>query len=316
MNLRNLIRPGIVWLLVWLSPMLPAAPNGWGPLLEPQQLAVILQTNPEVRVIQVSGDYDRGHIPGSASSNYADWRGDATNPGALRDLGHFTRLVQSLGISAGTPVVVVHEGANATDMGAATRVYWTLKSLGVADLAVLNGGIVAWRAADLPLTRDATPVITSNYQPQWNDQWRISTDEIEAGLESDDLQLVDARPASFYRGYRATIAEPGTIAGAVNLEYESWFDGSFLKRPSQLQVIATDIDQLDAPVTVSFCNTGHWASINWFVMSEVAQLDNVRLYAESVAEWSLRGLPLVNQPSRARIYGEQTVDWLRDIFSR
>ena len=46
-----------------------------------------------------------------------------------------------------TPVVVVHQGTNQTDFGAAARVYWTLKSSGIAPLAILNGGMNAWAAA-------------------------------------------------------------------------------------------------------------------------------------------------------------------------
>jgi len=303
-------------LLLLLPGLSVAAPPGWAPLLEPQQLASILRANPEVRVLQVSGNYQSGHIPGSVASAYGDWRGDETNPGALPDLEHFTGLLQSLGISAQTPVTVVHEGASATDMGTATRVYWTLKSLGVVDIAVLNGGLNAWRMAGLPLSADATVLPASNFQPQWQHQWRVTTSEVEATLQSGEMQLIDARPLSFYRGYRATIARPGTISGAANLEYESWFDEGTLKPESQLQSIANQFGQLEAPVTVSFCNTGHWASINWFVMSEVAGIDNVKLYAESVAEWSLQGLPLENQPSRGQIYREQTVSWLRDLFGR
>ena len=45
---------------------------------------------------------------------------------------------------------VVSSGADATDFGAAARVYWTLKVLGLKELSVLNGGVKAWAAAGLP----------------------------------------------------------------------------------------------------------------------------------------------------------------------
>jgi thiosulfate/3-mercaptopyruvate sulfurtransferase len=65
-----------------------------------------------------------------------------------------------LGIEADTPVVVVHAGANQTDMGAAARVYWTLKSLGVQDLALLNGGF-----AGLDLGRSAQSASPASFIP-------------------------------------------------------------------------------------------------------------------------------------------------------
>jgi len=40
----------------------------------------------------------------------------------------------------------------------------------------------------------------------------------------------------------------------------------------------------DSPIL--FCNTGHWASVNWFVASELLGLKDARLYDGSMAEWS------------------------------
>jgi thiosulfate/3-mercaptopyruvate sulfurtransferase len=49
---------------------------------------------------------------------------------------------------------------------------------------------------------------------------------------------------------------------------------------------------------VSFCNTGHWAATNWFVLSEVIGQKDVKLYPESMVGWSRTGLPMANVPSR------------------
>ena len=54
----------------------------------------------------------------------------------------------------------------------------------------------------------------------------------------------------------------------------------------------------DAAPAVSFCNTGHWAATNWFVMSEIAGNKSVKLYPASVVEWSQSERTMENQPSR------------------
>ncbi|MCB1670906.1 MAG: rhodanese-like domain-containing protein [Gammaproteobacteria bacterium] len=287
-------------------------PIGWQPLLEPQAVASILSTDPAVRVIRVSGSYGRGHLPDSIESPYEEWRGTGRNPGELRSLEEYTSLLQKLGIDATTPVVVVHEGANPADMGAATRVYWTLKTLGVQDVAVINGGFEAWEAAGLPVNNDPVSVTPSSYQPDWHDDWRVTTEQVESLVASGSGNLIDARPLSFYRGLRATLGEPGTIHGAANLEYESWFQGDSLKGRGELDGTLQQLS-LSEPMTVSFCNTGHWASINWFVMSEVLGIDNTRLYAESVAAWSEADRPMDNQVGRLRVYTDLTLRWLRDL---
>jgi thiosulfate/3-mercaptopyruvate sulfurtransferase len=37
---------------------------------------------------------------------------------------------------------------------------------------------------------------------------------------------------------------------------------------------------------VTYCNTGHWAATDWFVLSAVLGRPDVRLYAGSMVEWS------------------------------
>lgn len=292
-----------------------AAPQNWQNLLEPQQLADILKADDSVRVIRVSGEYDAGHIPGSVFSAYSDWRGPAENPGALRDVSHYTDIVNQLGIDADTPVVVVHDGADQSDMGTAARVYWTLKSLGVEDLALLNGGFSAWKEAGLNVQTEAASVTASQWQPEWSDEWRVSTEEVEQLVETGDARLIDARPASFFEGVMWTIADPGTLPDAGNLTYDVWFDGNRMVGPQQAEQIAREYGQTDAPMTVSFCNTGHWAAINWFALSEVAGVENTRLYAESMTEWTQGDRPVANQPGALTYYWLSTKRWFESLFS-
>ncbi len=302
---------GLVW--VATSAAVLAAPEGWAPLLEPDTLAEILEREDGVRVIHVSGDFEAGHIPGAAHAPYADWRGPPQNPGALRTPEEFGALVRSLGITADMPVAVIHSGSNPTDMGTAARVYWTLKSLGVEDLALVNGGFAAWQAAGLPVSTQPAEIAASAFEPDWDDSLRVSTPEVEALVEEGDARLIDARPTSFFEGRFWTIARGGTIRGAENLTYEDWFDGNRMLGAEEIATIARDRAP-EAPLTVSFCNTGHWAAINWFALSELAGVENTRLYAESMAEWTAAGRPLDNAPSRLAVYATQTRNWIEGIF--
>jgi len=292
-----------------------AAPEGWAPLLEPAELATLLEAHgDDIRVLHVTGDFTQGHIPGAASSPYPAWRSGAENPGALRDLDHLQSVVRDLGIETDTPVVVVHAGINPTDMGAAARVYWTLKSLGIEDLALLNGGFAGWTAADLPVSTTPGPIMPSDYTASWDESWRISTEEVAQLVESGDSRLIDARPTDFFSGLQWSIAAPGTIRGSANLTYESFFEGNRMQGADQIRALAEANGYTDAPLTVSFCNTGHWAAINWFALSEMAGIDNTRLYAESMAEYAAEGLPMDNAPNRATYYWRAGTRWLSDIF--
>jgi thiosulfate/3-mercaptopyruvate sulfurtransferase len=274
-----------------------AAPEGWSPLLEPEELAVILEAAPDVRVVRLTGEYEAGHIPGAVSIAYPQFRGPRSNPGQLPDLSALTRLLQQAGIDADTPVVLVHQGNGAVDMGAATRVYWTLRSLGVDDLAVLNGGFNAWQSARLPVSTDDVAVPASGFEPQWNDQWQVTTAELERMVDSGtSARIVDARPEPYFLGQQTSAARAGTIPGSENLSFTGWFDGDRMKNEEELSDMLPSDDAGNGAVT--FCNTGHLASINWFVMNEMAGLDGgTRLYAESVTEWARSpDRPMENEP--------------------
>jgi len=303
--------------LLTLAPLAATAeaPEGWSPLLEPAQLAEFLDIyGDEIRVVHITGDYDAGHIPEAGWSPYASWRSDMPNPGALRDLPHLQTIVQELGIETDTPVVVVHSGRDATDMGAAARVYWTLKSLGVEDLALLNGGFAAWTAAELPVDTASASFFPSDYQAQWSEDWRASTADVTALADSGDATLLDARPAGFFEGLTWSVAAPGTIHGAENLTYAQFFDDTRMVGAERVRDIAAAAGYTDATTTVSFCNTGHWAAINWFALSELADYNDVRLYAESMAEYTALDLPRDNAPNRLQYAYRASASWLASFF--
>jgi thiosulfate/3-mercaptopyruvate sulfurtransferase len=300
---RRLVALGAFFLL------LPAALRA-APLLTPAELSA-RQTQPELRVIDIRNGkdesgrtpYDRGHIPGSLPAPYPSWRGPSDNPGALPPPAVLTERLQSLGIGAETPVVIVYAGTDATDFGAAARVYWTLKAHGVKDLAVLNGGVRAWQAAGLPLTTDPAPAVArSSFVPRPEPRLIATRADVQQALQSKSGLLLDARPARFFLGQtrHAAANAPGTIAGSKNVDNAVWFakdSGALLDAAAVQKIAAAQGIDASRP-TVSFCNTGHWAATNWFVLSEVLGQKDVSLYPESMVDWSRSGGPMDNVPSR------------------
>jgi thiosulfate/3-mercaptopyruvate sulfurtransferase len=292
------------------------------PLLAPAELNALLKS-PAVRVIDIRDPkaYADKRIPGAVSAPYGEWRGPAANPGELPELPKLTALVQRLGLTPATHAVVVSSGADTTDFGAAARVYWTLKVLGLKELSVLNGGVKAWTQANLPQDAVAVNVAASNFAPTVDKSLIATRDEVKAQIETGKGRLVDSRPADFFNGdTRHQAAKlPGTLKGAVNLEHSRWFapGTSNLAAPEEIRRIAATLPAASADAdTVSFCNTGHWAATNWFALSEVAGQKNVKLYAGSMVEWTQSPLAALmdNIPSRAkqlaidaRLWAERTV---------
>lgn len=281
------------------------------PLVTPAELRTQL-SDPTLRIVDIregkvdgKSAYELGHINRAQHAPYAKWRGPKDNPGQLPAVSVLTSLVQALGIDATTPVVVVYEGKNSTDFGSAARVYWTLKAAGVPAISILNGGMTAWRAAGLPLTTDvnqrATEQSPSRFQVKLDDRLIATRAEVAQVVSSQSARLLDARPAAFFDGQtrHAAAKTPGTIVGAKNISHDVWFTqkGTLLPAGDIERVAQQAGVQTDQP-TISFCNTGHWAATNWFVLSELLGHDNVKLYPESVVDWSNAGLAMENVPNR------------------
>ena len=287
------------------------------PLLTPLSLQQVIQ-KPNVTVIDIRApkDYATGHIEGAVNAPYGKWRGPASNPGELPALNKLTALVQGLGLSPNTHAIVVSSGVNDTDFGASARVYWTLKVLGLTNLSILNGGLKAWSAAGLPLSKTAPTIVPSDFKPTINDQWIITRDQLVQDTKSKRAVLVDARPAAFFNGETRHVAAkvPGTLPDAINVAHSTWFKPgtSQLIEPTQAKAIASKQNLANTnEEIVSFCNTGHWAATNWFVLSELVGDKDVKLYAGSMVEWSQspEALPMQNVPNRFKQLMIDTKIW-------
>jgi thiosulfate/3-mercaptopyruvate sulfurtransferase len=253
-------------------------------------------------ILDIRGDaYDEGHIVGAISAPYGLFRGPKINPGQLPDVKTLEQRFESLGLELDRPIVVVSEGANDSDFGAAARVFWTLKSSGFTDLTILNGGKQAWEVAGYPIGKINVKPQVTELNITFNQKWTATTEQVVSVTKGKiDSLLLDARPASFYAGEKShgAAARPGTLPGAKNYYYASFFDSGVAAISSAIDVasLKSTLGIEDQQEIVSFCNTGHWAATNWFALSEIAGIENVKLYPGSMVEYSSLDLPMENSP--------------------
>ena len=292
------------------------------PLMSPAELATAQQAQPAPVVIDIREPklYAEGHIPGALNAPYGKWRGPATNPGELPDISKLTTLVQSLGLTPATHAVVVSTGADATDFGAMARVYWSLKVLGLKDLSIVNGGMKRWVADGKPTNKDVPQVTASSYQPKLDESLIATREQVRSHVDLSNAALVDSRPDAFYLGQtRAPAAKvSGTLPGAQQLDFNQWFvkgTAQFVDSATAKQ-IADKITRKDGQDTVAFCNTGHWAATDWFGLSEMAGLPNVKLYAGSMVDWTQQpdAPAMQNQPSRGESLAYDAKQWWQRKF--
>jgi thiosulfate/3-mercaptopyruvate sulfurtransferase len=234
--------------------------------------------------------FAQGHIPGAVHSDYdkAGWRVTRNNvPFMVPTTPELEKLIGDLGIEENSHVVVVPAGVNVLDFGSAARTYWTLKYAGVGNVSILDGGFAAWKAAGYAFDTGAHAPSPAIFTASIDNSILALAPDVEKIEKSGGATLVDARPASFFLGKEKTPAAAayGHIPGALNVDSASFYDpaANRLKPKAELAAIAGEVP---AGAAVTYCNTGHWAATDWFVLHEVLGRGNARLYAGSMVEWT------------------------------
>jgi thiosulfate/3-mercaptopyruvate sulfurtransferase len=298
----NPLRIVITGIVAWLFLATSAMASSITPLVDSTWLAA--QSGSEtLRIIDLrnkidGGSYEtwlEGHIPGSVHSDYLKdgWRvGRDDVVGLLPESDQFQALARKLGVNQDTHVVLVPAGVNATDFGSAARAYWTFKVFGHETVSILDGGYAAWTAT-FPdaIEAGAQPApAAGNFVANFRPAGYASIEEVKALAAGDGTggaTLLDGRTKEQFDGFakHPKAREVGHIPGAVLLSQANAYDAAS-NRLKSADALAEIYSDLDSGRIVSYCNTGHWAATNWFVLSEVLGRDNVQLYDGSMVEWS------------------------------
>ncbi|HEY0302235.1 MAG TPA: rhodanese-like domain-containing protein, partial [Rhizomicrobium sp.] len=167
---------------------------------------------------------------------------------------------------------------------------WTLKVVGLKKVSILDGGVAAWRAAGLPVESGEKKPSATIFAATLDKSLIAQGTEVEAIESKGGATLIDARPASFFLGKEKApnAAAYGHIPGALNLDSATYYDArtNRLKPKAELAALSAHVP---AGPAVSYCNTGHWAATDWFVLHELLGRADVRLYDGSMVEWTANG---------------------------
>ncbi len=240
--------------------------------------------------------YDAGHLPGAVYAHLEALMSGAktghTGRHPLPEREAFVEAVAALGIGDATQVVGYDDAGGMF----AARLWWLLRWIGHDAVAVLDGGLTAWKAAGQPLTIEAPPgrppgnlTLGASATPT------VIYEQVRANLDSREQLVIDARAADRFRGENETI-DPvaGHIPGAKNRPFKENLgaDGRF-KPAVQLRA---EFDALTggrpANELISQCGSGVTAAHNLLAL-EVAGLRGAALYPGSWSEWvAHRGAPI------------------------
>ncbi|WIJ25930.1 sulfurtransferase [Devosia sp. RR2S18] len=220
----------------------------------------------------------------------AGWRTEVDGvPGMLPPIEQIVELIGNLGVDNDDHVVIVPWGTDSSEFGGATRVYWTFKYLGHEEVSILDGG---WRQYDAQGgARAAEPAqpVAAEFTYELQDELLATTEDVVAALD-EGVALVDGRPVEQYQGQSKSpvVATAGTIPGSVNIEHSKLYSAEYamFAEPETVAALTQAVNLGADEENIVFCNTGHWASVAWFALSEVQGNKNTSMYDGSMAEWT------------------------------
>ncbi len=228
-----------------------------------------------------------GHIPGAVffdQDRIVDPASDLPHTLPAPEL--FAAEAGKLGIAADKRIVV-YDGAG---IASAPRVWWMLRLFGAEDVAVLDGGYPAWRAGERPVETGESNRLGTHFEAKPHPEAVAGVADVQQALDQGSAQVVDARPASRFKGL---VAEPrpglrsGHMPGALSVPMtELVADGRFKPDDEMRQVFTAAGVALDRPV-ITTCGSGVTAAVLAFGLARLG-VPEVRLYDGSWSEWGGR----------------------------
>jgi thiosulfate/3-mercaptopyruvate sulfurtransferase len=231
-------------------------------------------------------EFAQGHIPGAVFFDI-DAIADPTTtlPHMLPTAAAFAAAVGDLGVGSGDRVVVY----DTRGVVSAARVWWTFRVFGHDSVAVLDGGLRAWKAGGRPLETGAPTPPRREFHARRRPELVRDLDAMRRNLATRAEQVLDARSRGRFAG---TEPEPrpglrgGHIPGSLNLPYETLYrpDGTLLPPEGLRAAIEAAGVDLGKPITTS-CGSGVTASVLALAL-HLAGVPRVAGYDGSWTEWA------------------------------
>lgn len=258
---------------------------------------VVLDASVELAAAQFDGDYRVAsghaawlaeHIPTARHADLTRELADtaASYSFALPSPTEAAAALARLGIAEARHIVVYdrHEGFWAA------RLWWMLRSLGVAA-SVLDGGLKAWRQANLPLANGeqaqpgvaGSPVSLTVHPGYW-----ANREDVLAVLDGQAPgTLVCALSKGLFEGSAVTrYARRGHIPGSLNRPARQLFDeqGRYLAPDALARALGPALVEGTQPL-ILYCGGGISAAATALALTRLGR-QGVSIYDGSLQEWA------------------------------
>lgn len=276
----------------------PIGETQWSNYMNVADLNEVITQVPNVQIIDIRSEkyLSNGSIAGGVWVPFDNWRGPADRPGRMLTEIELETLIGDHGLAPALPTIVHNHSGHIVQTGRAAIVYWVLKTAGFENIAILEDGTKAWKAAELPMVpaptvRQPTEVDLTLHTEWWADPidiFAVTSGQVEGAI-------LDARLDG---QVRKSIETGKPLMSMPMAQYvPSSFFTSDLRAENRSEEALRDFRakledrglDLGDGMLISVCQTGELSAVSWFYASEVVGIENVRYYPDALKGWERDG---------------------------
>lgn len=239
-------------------------------------------------------NYTKSHIPGA---HFLDLVSELSCPNSdipftMPAAEALADILASYGVSNESLIVCYNDGIPMWS----TRTWWMLRSIGLDNVSVLDGGWKKWCQEQRPVSNKVTAKIAAaklNTNPRPN-FWADKQAMID-NIDSQAACTINALSPEVFSGQKNQYGRPGHIPGSHNIFYGELIDekdGTF--RPAEkLKSKFEEVGALSDKPVIAYCGGGISATMDALMLFQLGKTD-VAVYDGSMSEWIRDpNLPLV-----------------------
>ncbi len=243
--------------------------------------------------------YRQTHIPGALYAHLDRDLSDHRKQGQGRHpwpyASDFAATLGAWGVARQSQVVAYDD----SDGAYAARLWFLLRALGHANIAVLDGGWARWTSLGLPVESAIRNLQATHYDAKFDADLLLDATQVRAHVD-DGGMLVDARAAERFRGEVEPLDRvAGHVPGAVNRPYaHNLSDGRFKSAAQLREEFNVLLGKQDPDEVVAMCGSGVTACHHLLAMTH-AGLPGAKLFTGSWSGW-------ISDPNRSVVTGSAT----------